>query len=183
MRIAIAQTPSAAQSSPDFSRVQLIAVNIDGTLTDGTQRTSQDGAGLTQTYHARDGEALKRAAAHGISVVPISSNTSECAHSMMGVLKLPTQWIGIGDKNKALDEVCAAYSVSPDCVAYIGDGPDDAVLLTRTMGCAVADAHDLALKAAIYVSPEVGGDRAVEDIVDRILMAAGHNRVVVCPLN
>jgi 3-deoxy-D-manno-octulosonate 8-phosphate phosphatase (KDO 8-P phosphatase) len=153
-----------------FTNIRLLAVDIDGTLTDGSLLWGGPEIGWTQRYLVRDGEAILRLVRHGIPVVPLSRNPTACARARMVHLKLPTTWLGVKDKVLGLAEILAAYAVEADVVAYVGDGPEDADVFARVgLGCAVADAHPAAQDAAHLVLQKGGGSGAVAEFIERIL--------------
>ena len=163
------QTASATEgkASPDVlgrrvAAVRLLGLDIDGCLTDGLLSWAGPEVGWTQRYAVRDGEAILRLVASGMPVVPISRNKTACARARMAHLRLPCDWVGVGEKGPALAEVCARYGVRADEVAYLGDGPEDVVLFAQAaLACAPPDAHPAARAA--------GGRGAAEELIDLLL--------------
>lgn len=153
-----------------LARVRLFAVDIDGCLTDGLLYWAGPDVGWTQRYAVRDGEAILRSVAAGVPVVPISRNKTACAQVRMAHLKLPTDWVGVSDKLRALAEVVARYGVAADAVAYLGDGQEDVSIL-EAVGLAIAppDGHPRARAAAHFVTQAVGGRGVAEEVVDLLL--------------
>jgi 3-deoxy-D-manno-octulosonate 8-phosphate phosphatase (KDO 8-P phosphatase) len=153
-----------------FQQVKLFAFDIDGTLTDGRTSWLGPDIGWTQTYSVRDGESLLRLVREGIIVIPLSRNRTECARVRITGLGLCTRWLGVADKRGALEEISAAYDVPVQQIAFLGDGLDDAPIIASVgLGCAVADAHPLALAAARHVTGASGGRHAVEELALLIL--------------
>lgn len=154
----------------EFRDIALVAFDIDGTLTDGTTTWLGPDIGFTQTYSTRDGEAILRLLRAGVVVLPLSRNKTACARARMEGLGLDTQFLGVPDKAAAVLDVIAKYRLAPERVAFVGDGPEDALVFARVgLGCAVADAHPVALFAARYVTRARGGQRAFEEIADHVL--------------
>lgn len=150
--------------------IRLLAVDIDGCLTDGLLYWAGPEVGWTQRYAVRDGEAILRLVAAGVAVVPISRNKTACARARMAHLRLPLDWVGVGDKLQALAEVQARYHVAARQVAYLGDGQEDVPIL-QAVGLAVAppDGHPRARAAAQLVTRAAGGRGVAEEIVDLLL--------------
>ena len=166
---------AAASYPAAFGRVALLAVDIDGTLTDGTLGWGGPEVGWTQRYTVRDGEAIVRLTRRGMAVVPLSRNASACARARMQHLGLPLRWVGVDDKWLGLQQILEAYRLAAEQLAYVGDGREDAPILRAVgLGCAVANAHPAARDAAAYVTQRVGGDGAIEEIVDCLLAAHGN---------
>ncbi|RYE96880.1 MAG: hypothetical protein EOO78_20330 [Oxalobacteraceae bacterium] len=154
----------------DFSHCSLLGVDIDGTLTDGTLLWGGPQVGWTQRYAVRDGEALVRLRHSGFPVVPISRNKTACARERMAHLGLPLQWVGVSDKLAALGEVEAAYGISRQRIAYVGDGREDAEILAVVgFPCCVRGSHPAAQAAAAYTTVQAGGAGAIEEIIDLLL--------------
>ena len=154
--------------------IQVLSLDIDGTLTDGKLYWAGDDFGWTQRYAVRDGEALLRLGRRGVQVVPISRNKTRCARARMQGLKLPLDWVGVDDKQLALDQLLQRYQVPASAVAYVGDGPEDAPVFARVgLGLAVQDAHPLARAQAHHLLQAVGGEAAVEEVVDLLHGAHG----------
>lgn len=160
-----------------FRQVKLFAFDIDGTLTDGRTTWLGPEIGWTQTYSVRDGESLLRMAREGIIVVPLSRNRTECARVRITGLGLSTRWLGVTDKPSALEEIVTTYGVPQQDIAFLGDGLDDAPIIGAVgLGCAVADAHPLALAAARHITAATGGRHAVEELALLILQEQSPSR-------
>jgi len=146
-----------------FRDIALLAFDIDGTLTDGTTWWGGEQRGWLQRYSVRDGEAILRLK-YRVPVLPLSRNKTLAARVRMEGLGLDTRWLGVNDKIPALLALCEAYEVPLEKVAFLGDGPDDALVFARVgLGCAVADAHPTALEAAHVVLRSAGGARVMEE--------------------
>lgn len=170
MQTAAKNDAGGADLSARLDGIRLLAVDIDGCLTDGLLYWAGPEVGWTQRYAVRDGEAILRLIASGVAVVPISRNKTACAKARMAHLKLPLDWVGVSDKLQALAEVLARYGVAAEQVAYLGDGQEDEPIL-RAVGLAVAppDGHPKARAAAQLVTRAVGGRGVAEEIVDLLL--------------
>ena len=157
-----------------FNSVDLVAFDIDGTLTDGTTTWLGNEIGWTQTYSTRDGESMLRLVKIGLHVVPLSRNKTACARARMDALGLPLDWLGVADKVEGLRAIATRFVVAPERICYLGDGLEDASVFAMVgSSCAVADAHPRARAAASFVTRAKGGDRAFEEVALRILDARG----------
>jgi len=157
-----------------FSHIALLVIDIDGTLTDAKLAWAGPAVGWTQVFSVRDGESIRRLCQRGIPVVPLSRNPTLCARTRMEGLGLPLDWLGVGDKVTAFEELRERYGIAPERIAYVGDGRED-VPIFKLVGfpIAVADAHKSALAAARHVTKARGGDHAMEEVIDLILEAHG----------
>lgn len=160
-----------------WQTIELLALDIDGTLTDGFLYWGGPEIGWTQRFLVRDGEAIVHLCKQGMPVVPISRNKTLCAKTRMQGLKLVVDWVGVEDKLAALNQVCQRYGVQAEKVCYLGDGREDAAVLAKVgVGCCVADGHPQTQKAARYVTQTPGGRGAAEEVIERILGARGWQR-------
>lgn len=157
-----------------WQSIQLLGLDIDGTLTDGLLYWAGSDIGFTQRFAVRDGEAIVRLAKRHLPIVPISRNKTACAKARMQSLSLPIEWVGVDDKQLALEQVCERYKVSVDAICYVGDGREDAPLLRRVgVGVCVADGHCKSRAAARYTTQAVGGRGAAEEVIEHIMQARG----------
>jgi 3-deoxy-D-manno-octulosonate 8-phosphate phosphatase (KDO 8-P phosphatase) len=151
-----------------WSEIALLAFDIDGTLTDGTTWWGGDGVGWVQRYSVRDGEAILRLKQR-VHLVPVSKNQTPAAAERVAQLSLDGRWLGIVDKLESMRRICREYNVDARRVLFVGDGPDDASVFGLVgLGCAVADAHPVAMRAAHVVLQSRGGDRVIEEIERRL---------------
>jgi 3-deoxy-D-manno-octulosonate 8-phosphate phosphatase (KDO 8-P phosphatase) len=91
-----------------FSRVEIVAFDIDGTLTDGTTSYLGPDHGWSQTYSTRDGEAIIHMIRLGLVVVPVSRNRTKSARTRMEGLKLPIEFLGVDDKVAAIETLACS---------------------------------------------------------------------------
>ena len=158
----------------DFSQIELLLIDVDGTLTDAKTAWGGPATGWTQVFSIRDGESIKRLCQRGIPVVPLSRNATLSTRTRMEGLGLPCDWLGVTDKAIAFQELRQRYAVLPERIAYVADGREDVPIL-QAIGfpIAVADAHRSVIALAKYVTRARGGDHAMEEVIDLILEAHG----------
>lgn len=156
-----------------FTSIELLALDVDGTLTNA--RTWWQGAdvGWVQSYSVRDGEAILRMTARGLPIVPVSANLTASAKQRMELLGLPTRWMGVTDKVAAINEVAQSFNVQHQHICYVGDGLGDCEVFKHVgLGCAVRDAHPEALRSAHYVTQARGGHHVIEEVEQLIFHAS-----------
>lgn len=155
-----------------FPRIELLALDVDGTLTDA--RTWWQGAdlGWIQSYSVRDGEAILRMTARGLPIVPVSANLTASAKERMERLGLRTRWMGVTDKVAAINEIARTFNIQREHICYVGDGLGDCEVFKLVgLGCAVRDAHPEALRSAHYVTQARGGQHVIEEVEQLIFHA------------
>jgi YrbI family 3-deoxy-D-manno-octulosonate 8-phosphate phosphatase len=156
------------------AEVDLVVVDIDGTLTDAKVAWGGPEVGWTQVFSVRDGESIRRLCQRGVQVVPLSRNQTRCARVRMEGLGLPCDWVGVTDKLVAFHTLMTRYPVPLERVAYLADGREDVPILELVgLPLAVANAHRSVQEVAKYVTHAPGGEHAFEEVADLIFDARG----------
>jgi len=153
--------------------VKLIALDVDGTLTDGTLLYSDNDV-QAKAFHVADGLGIVMAQAVGIKVAVISGRTSRAVERRMMELKVTDLVQNCGDKAAALRDLLAKYELRPEEAAYVGDDINDLPAFS-SVGVKIAVANAAAaLKAqADWITPRPGGQGAVRDAIEEILRRQG----------
>ena len=152
-------------------RVRLLALDVDGVLTDGRLYLSAAGEEL-KVFHVRDGSGLVALQRAGISVAIVSGRDSAAVVRRAAELGIAHVRQGVADKGAELERLLASLGVAPEATACVGDDTPDLPMLRRAgLAVAVADAHPSVLAAARWVTPSPGGRGAVRDVCDLLLSA------------
>ena len=156
-----------------MQNVKLIALDVDGTLTDGTLLYSSDG-GQAKAFHVADGLGIVMAQAMGLRVAVISGRNSRAVETRMAELKVTDLVQNCGDKATALMQIMAKYDLHPDQTAFVGDDINDLpAFAVAGIKIAVADASETLKAEADWITPRRGGRGAVRDATDEILRRQG----------
>lgn len=159
--------------------VRLLALDVDGVLTDGRLLYGPDGESL-KAFHARDGLGLKLLRDAGIEVAIISGRRSPPLERRLAELGIEHVFLGREDKTRALDALLEATGLEASAVAYAGDDLPDVPVLARVgLPITVADATDEAKAAAVWITDKPGGTGAVREICDALLDAQGARERVI----
>lgn len=154
-------------------RVEIVLMDVDGTLTDGTILILPDGEEL-RSYHVADGLGILLAQMAGLRVGIITGKESRSVATRAKRLRVAELYQGAIDKKKALDEILARQKLAPEKVAFIGDDLGDlSVLGVAGLAGAVGDAHPDVKSCAHYVCRTAGGRGAVREFIEFILKAQG----------
>ena len=169
---------SGARIASSLSKIRLLALDIDGVLTDGRLYFGPKGEAL-KVFHVRDGHGIKLLLAGGVVVVAISGRRSSAAAARMRELGVDTLVQGCKDKVGALQAIAGKLNIPlKKCACLVDDTPDMPLMSSVGLACAVADAHPLVIRAAHWVSATPGGIGAVRELCDAILRArAGRSTV------
>lgn len=165
---------SAATIDPVIAaRLRLLVLDVDGVLTDGRLFYGNDGEEL-KAFNIRDGLGLKLLQRSGIAVAIITGRRSDIVQRRAQELGIERVIQGREDKRQALEELCAELGLSLDTCAYMGDDlPDVAAIRAAGCGLTVADACAAAAGAAQWQSARRGGEGAVRDACEALLVARG----------
>ncbi len=151
--------------------IRLVALDVDGVLTDGTLYLSASGDEM-KAFHARDGMGIALALSAGLEVAFVTARTSEIVRRRAAELRVPHALQGVRDKSAAVKELAARLEVPAAAVAFIGDDLNDLpVFAWCGLAIAVADAAAPVRAAAHWVTQAPGGRGAVREAVERILSA------------
>ena len=153
------------------ARIRLLALDVDGVLTDGRLYYGLQGEAL-KVFHVRDGAGLKQLCAAGMVVAVISGRRSPMTRRRCRELGIRHVIQGVADKQVALQRLCMRLAIEPAECACIGDDtPDVPMMRAAGLAFAVADAHEEARRAAHVVTALPGGHGAVREVCDRLLAA------------
>jgi len=166
-----AQNPPTTPLHAALAHIRLLAMDVDGVLTDGTLGYSSDGS-ETKRFHVHDGLGLTLLAMLGVPVAWISGRVNPAVERRAGELGVKHLLQGVRDKQSALEQLAQSSNVAIDEIAYIGDDWND---LGAFAACgfriAVADARREVRDQADFVTDAPGGYGAVREICDAILDA------------
>ncbi|MFT3686195.1 MAG: HAD hydrolase family protein [Phycisphaerales bacterium] len=153
--------------------IDLIAMDVDGVLTDGGIIFDDDGREFKR-FNVMDGFAIKVAQKLGIQTAIITGRTSMVVAKRAEDLGITLVRQGSKDKLADLKAICAENGLRPERSAYIGDDwPDLGVMKVVAMAIAPANAAPEVKKVAHLVTPSRGGHGAVREGIEHVLRVTG----------
>lgn len=144
--------------------IKLLALDIDGVLTDGRVMLSESGEEVKViNFHDLDRlTALKR---KGMPVVLVTGEQGTMAETLARRFGVAAVY-GAKDKLAAVQQVAQEHGVRLDEICYVGDSDRDAPALSAVgLGLAPANATAAAKSAAHRVLKKSGGDGVVDEAV------------------
>jgi D-sedoheptulose 7-phosphate isomerase len=145
--------------------VQVLALDIDGVLTDGTA-CQTDKHDEEKRYCFHDLDAVAQAQWSGIMVALVTGEDTPAVSGIAERFGVEQVMRGAKDKVSALSELSAGLNISLDHFCYIGDSDRDAPALSEVgLGLAPANATPMAKAAAHIVLSHSGGAGAVAEAV------------------
>jgi 3-deoxy-D-manno-octulosonate 8-phosphate phosphatase (KDO 8-P phosphatase) len=153
--------------------INRLILDVDGVLTDG-RIIIDDVGNETKHFNVRDGHGLKLLMRAGIDIILITGRTSQVVEHRARELGITEVYQGAKNKVEILEEIFRNNHISGESVAYIGDDIVDIPVFKKVgFSVAVADASEHAKKSADYITERNGGQGAVREICEMILMVQG----------
>lgn len=165
------------------ARVRLLALDVDGVLTDGLLYYGNHGEEL-KAFNIKDGLGIKLLKQAGVNVAIITGRQSEIVARRARELGIDDVVQGREDKRQALLELCQSHDLRLEDCAYMGDDlPDLSAIVAAGVGMTVANAAAAVREAADWQSTCNGGCGAVREACEFILAARGEWPAVVSAFN
>ena len=156
-----------------LKHIQLLLLDVDGVLTDGSIIYNDDGS-ETKIFNARDGFGLKLVMSAGIKVGIVTGRSSQALRHRCDNLGIDLLFDGVGDKAQMLEEIVAQTGIDTEQTAFVGDDlPDLPIMKTAGLSIAVADAHEIVRQKADWTTLAQGGQGAVREVCEALLTAKG----------
>lgn len=158
---------------PRAKSVQLLLLDVDGVLTDGSITYSTD-SGETKSFNTQDGLGIRLLQESGVAVGIITARTSEAVTRRAQDLHLHHIYQGQSDKLLVFEEILKKTGLRPPQTAYMGDDWLDLPILNRVgFAAAPANAVPEVRQRVHYTAERSGGRGAVREVCDLILEAQG----------
>ncbi|MBN2304972.1 MAG: HAD hydrolase family protein, partial [Anaerolineae bacterium] len=157
--------------------IKLLALDIDGVLTDGHFTLSADGEEVKRLdFH--DLDALTAIRRDGMPVVFITGEDGPMVQAIARRFGVESVITGEKDKLSAVKKVAAERGVDLSAMCYVGDSDRDAPAIEAVgLGLAPANATPAAKAAAHRVLANSGGNGAVAEVI--ALVRHSNNRDTV----
>lgn len=160
-------------------RIKLLALDVDGVLTDRRIVLSSTGS-QTKHFDVQDGFGLYLARTAGLKSAIITAEKSEVVS--LRARRLQIDWVAqfARDKGKVFEKCLKHFKLSAAQTAYIGDDLLDLPALSRAgFSATTADAHPEVRRRVHYVTRAPGGRGAVREVIELLLKAQGHWPAIV----
>ncbi len=153
--------------------IEVVVMDVDGTLTDGAMYYSVQGEELKR-FNTRDGMGITLLRRGNIRPAIITSEQSEIVVKRAQKLQIADVILGSHDKTASLNELSARLSVPLNRMAYIGDDVNDIHVMKRCglTACPV-DAVSAVKQIVDVVCTARGGNGAVREFAEFILTRQG----------
>ncbi|KAI9133970.1 HAD family hydrolase [Acaryochloris sp. CCMEE 5410] len=154
-----------------LANVKLLALDVDGVLTDGGLYYTETGTELKK-FNVKDGQGLKLLMQSGVDVAIITASDSPVTRHRAKKLGIQHVFLGVEEKLSVLKSLCQTLNIELSQVAYAGDDVNDVPIL-QNIGCpfTVNDAMPANRGAAIYITQKNGGCGAVRELCDLLIQS------------
>lgn len=160
-----------------IKNIKLIAIDVDGVLTDGSLYYSKDGE-VMKRFHVQDGQGIKLAQLFGLELAIISGRDCEIVKNRATELGFKHVYQHCHEKGKKVKEIASELNIKLEEIAFIGDDVLD-VPAFEVVGLSACpkDAHPSAVSKAKIITERNGGHGAVREFIDLILKEQGKLKI------
>ena len=159
--------------------VRVVFFDVDGVLTDGGLYFSEAGESLKR-FHTLDGHGIKLLQQAGITPAVVTGRDSAPLRLRLRQLGVDHAIFGTEDKLPAAQQILNTLGLDWSQAAAMGDDWPDLPLLRRSaLACAPANAHVEVQAVAHYRTQARGGEGAVRELCDLVLMGQGRYRTLL----
>jgi YrbI family 3-deoxy-D-manno-octulosonate 8-phosphate phosphatase len=160
--------------------IRLVAMDVDGVLTDGVIAWSARGRGRggelieTKAFHVKDGLGISVARAAGLIVAWVTGRSSPAVERRAQELGITDLYQSARNKRIAIAELMQRHSLPSEAMAFVADDLNDIPALRQVgVRIAVGDAAEDVARDADWVTECAGGHGAVREVLEGILRAQG----------
>jgi len=162
-------------------KIKLLLLDVDGVLTDGRLYFNNEG-GEFKAFSTLDGHGIKMLQKSGVRVGIITGRTSQLVAKRASDLGITMLIQGREDKWDALQEILAQYPVALEEIAFMGDDWPDLTVMTRVgLALTPANGHFSVVENAHWQSEARGGEGAVREVCDLLMLAQGTFNAALAP--
>jgi 3-deoxy-D-manno-octulosonate 8-phosphate phosphatase (KDO 8-P phosphatase) len=168
-------------SADDGAAIRLLALDVDGVLTDSQLYFGNDGEEL-KSFSTLDGQGIKLLQDNGIVVALITARESALVARRAANLGIKHVYQGRHDKLTALQDLTRDLALDLSEVAYIGDDLPDLACIRRVgLGITVPNGHGSVKQYARMITAARGGQGAVREVCDFLLKSQGLYEKAIAP--
>ena len=153
--------------------IQLLAMDVDGVLTDGSLYFAASGDEL-KAFSILDGQGLRLIQKQGLITAFITGRSSSLTDTRARNLDIGYLIQGRTDKLTALTELSERTGVPLAAIAYVGDDlPDLAAIEQAGVGISVPNGCVAVREAADWCTTTSGGQGAIREVCEWLLECRG----------
>jgi len=153
--------------------IELIVLDVDGTMTDSRISYSESGDEV-KSFNVKDGLGIASWMRLGKKVAIITGRSSKIVERRARELHIEYCYQGVKDKRKVLNTLLQKLDLSHENVATIGDDLNDYTMLQdAAISFVPKDATEAVERIATVTLRKCGGDGAVREMIDYLIEKEG----------
>lgn len=165
------QELSAETLTASLQKIKLLALDVDGVLTDGTIYISPAGE-VFKGFNAKDGMGISCALRNNLQIAVITGRQSPIVERRCEELGIKLFMQGVKDKRLALQKMAQELGLAREEIAYMGDDLNDIPAFKASgLNFVPADGSIEVLAVADIITKAKGGRGAVREAITMILAA------------
>ena len=165
------QELSAETITASLQKIKLLALDVDGVLTDGTIYISPAGE-VFKGFNAKDGMGISCALRNNLQIAVITGRQSPIVERRCEELGIKLFMQGVKDKRLALQQMAQELGLTREEIAYMGDDLNDIPAFKASgLNFVPADGSIEVLAVADIITKAKGGCGAVREAITMILAA------------
>jgi 3-deoxy-D-manno-octulosonate 8-phosphate phosphatase (KDO 8-P phosphatase) len=163
----------ARPAASKLKKIKLIALDVDGVMTDGGIIIGSDGTEYKR-FDVKDGSGIALARHVGKKIAVISGRYSKVIELRAAELKIDAVYQHVIVKMEAYEELKEKFGLKDEEICFIGDEIIDMPVMEKCgFSSAPADAVAEAKKSADYICVSKGGCGCVRETIELVLKAQG----------
>ena len=173
------QELSTESLTASLQKIKLLALDVDGVLTDGSIYISPAGE-VFKGFNAKDGMGISCALRSGLQIAVITGRQSPIVERRCEELGITLLQQGVKDKRLALQQMAQKLGLVREEIAYMGDDLNDIPAFKASgLNLVPADATIEVMAVADIITKASGGRGAVREAITMILAAQDNWNVIV----
>ena len=165
------QELSAETLTASLQKIKLLALDVDGVLTDGTIYISPAGE-VFKGFNAKDGMGISGALRNNLQIAVITGRQSPIVERRCEELGIKLFMQGVKDKRLALQKMAQELGLTREEIAYMGDDLNDIPAFKASgLNFVPADGSIEVLAVDDIITKAKGGRGAVREAITMILAA------------
>ncbi|MEO5352615.1 MAG: HAD hydrolase family protein [Magnetococcus sp. XQGC-1] len=162
-------TPLLPWPTERATLIRMVALDVDGVLTDGAIYLDNEGQ-ESKRFYVRDGMGIRLLLQAGFRVGLLTARRSALVEHRARELSLSFVHQGVKDKWSCLQQELSRAGWEPRQCAYMGDDLVDLAVLQRVgLATAPRDADPEVLQRVHWVAEAAGGEGAVRELAENLL--------------
>ena len=173
------QELSTESLTASLQKIKLLALDVDGVLTDGSIYISPAGE-VFKGFNAKDGMGISCALRSGLQIAVITGRQSPIVERRCEELGITLLQQGVKDKRLSLQQMAQKLGLVREEIAYMGDDLNDIPAFKASgLNLVPADAAIEVMAVADIITKASGGRGAVREAITMILAAQDNWNVIV----